>query len=639
MKSTRPAAAAAGLFVILATVAAPAATEAPATARASATAKASAAVAADGDRQALFGDLHVHTRYSFDAYIFNVRATPGDAYRFARGEPIEHPLGYPIRLRGGPLDFYAVTDHATYLGVLDAFGNPDHPLSKTPLADELNSSDMAASIRAFRNVANTLFTGEELPGAIHPDVRRQAWRRIIDAAEAHNVPGRFTTFVAYEYTSNPPYNLHRNVIFRGAEVPELPFAATDSLNPEDLWRWLDEQRARGAEALAIPHNANWSNGTMFADTTFTGGPLDQAYAELRMRNEPLMEITQVKGTSDTHPLLSPNDEWADFEIFADDASGFTLPDYAPETINLRGSYARDALLRGLVMQDRAGFNPYRFGFIGSSDTHNGGAGYEEASYVSKVGIQDGSPVRRGSTPPEGMSWNEYEELPADRKPLPYYVDWSASGLTGVWAAANTRDAIYAALRRKETFGTSGPRIRVRAWAGHGLDSLNLSGRGAAGRLYARAIPMGGELAASEKPVEIYAQASRDARGAWLQRLQVVKGWVEDGEAREKVFDAACSDGLTVDADTHRCPDNGASVDLETCAVDFEHGAAELAAHWTDPEFDASQRAFYYVRVLENPTCRWSTWDALRAGIEPMPGKEPAIQDRAWTSPIWYVPNE
>ena len=634
MTSIRPATAAAGLFVFLATVAASAAAEA------SAAVEASAAAVAAGERQALFGDLHVHTRYSFDAYIFNVRATPEDAYRFARGEPIEHPLGYPIRLRGGPLDFYAVTDHATYLGVLEAFGNPDHPLSKTPLADELNSADVSASRQAFRNVANTLVTGEEVPGTIHPEVRRQAWRRIVDAAEANNVPGRFTTFVAYEYTSNPPYNLHRNVIFRGAEVPELPFAATDSLNPEDLWRWLDEQRIRGAEALAIPHNANWSNGTMFADATFEGDPLDAAYAQLRMRNEPIVEITQVKGTSETHPLLSPNDEWANFEIFADTpGDAYSLAGLLPESISVRGSYARDALLRGLVMQERAGFNPYRFGFIGSSDTHNGGAGYEEASYVSKVGIQDGSPERRGSTPPEGMSWNEYEELPADEKPPPYYADWSASGLTGVWAAANTRDAIYAALRRKDTFGTSGPRIRVRAWAGHGLDSLDLSGRGAAGRLYAEAVSMGGELAASEGPVEIYAQASRDPRSAWLQRLQVVKGWVEDGAAGEKVFDAACSDGLTVDAGTHRCPDNGASVDLETCAVDFERGAAELATHWIDPEFDASRRAFYYVRVLENPTCRWSTWDALRAGVEPMRGKEPVLQERAWTSPIWYVPNE
>ncbi len=220
---------------------------------------------------------------------------------------------------------------------------------------------------------------------------------------------------------------------------------------------------------------------------------------------------------------------------------------------------------------------------------------------------------------------------------PYYADWSASGLTGVWVAANTREAIYAAFRRKETFGTSGPRIRVRAWAGGDLGNLDLDGRGRAGRLYDRAVPMGGELTASDAPVEMFAEASRDPRSAWLQRLQVVKGWVEDGESREKVFDAACSDGLSVDPETHRCPDNGARVDLNTCAEDFERGAAELSAHWIDPEFDPLQRAFYYVRVLENPTCRWSTWDALRAGVEPMPGTEPVIQDRAWTSPIWYDP--
>lgn len=597
-----------------------------------------AATAAAGERQALFGDLHVHTRYSFDAYIFNVRATPEDAYRYARGEPIEHPLGYPIRLRGGPLDFYAVTDHATYLGVLDAFGNVEHPLWATPLARELNATDPATSITAFRKVARTLADGEEMPGASHPDVRRQAWRRIIEAAQAYNDPGRFTTFVAYEYTSNPPYNLHRNIVFKGAEVPDLPFAATDSLNPEDLWRWLDEQRARGAEALAIPHNANWSNGTMFADATYTGDPLDAAYAELRMRNEPLIEITQVKGTSDTHPLLSPNDEWANHEIFADTPSGYTLPGLALESIALRGSYARDALLRGLAMQERSGFNPYRFGFIGSSDTHNAGAAYREENHFGKVGIQDGSPVGRGSTPPTGMTWQAYRELPADSKPAPYYADWSASGLAGVWAEENTRDAIYGAFRRKETFATTGPRIRVRAWAGQGLGSLNLSAPGAARRLYREAVPMGGELSATQGPVEVFAQATRDPQGAWLQRLQVVKGWVENGEAREQVFDTACSDGLKVDPESHRCPDNGAAVNTGTCALDIEHGDVELAAHWVDPEFDPSQRAFYYVRVLENPTCRWSTWDALRAGIEPMPGKPAVIQERAWTSPVWYLPN-
>ncbi len=591
------------------------------------------------ERQALFGDLHVHTRYSFDAYIFNVRANPDDAYRYAKGEPLKHAYGYPIRLRGAPLDFYAVTDHATYLGVMDAFGDSTDPLSNSSLASELISSNPEIFGPAFQRMAGTLISGEEIEGARHPDVRRRTWARIIEAAERHNDPGKFTTFVGYEFTSNPPFNLHRNVIFKDANVPELPFAATDSLNPEDLWRWMDIQRERGIEALAIPHNSNWSNGLMFQDTTFEGGAMDAAYAELRMRNEPLVEITQVKGTSDTHPLLSPNDEWADYEIFADTPGAFlAAANRNTVEVSLKGSYVRDALLTGLQLQDGQGFNPYRFGIIGSSDTHNGGGPYEEEFFYSKVGVQDGLPARRGSTPPDGMSWVQYEDVPDERKPSAFLADWSASGLVGVWAMENNREEIYAAFRRKETFATSGTRIKVRMWAGYELDEIDLQGSHAAARLYESAEPMGGDLGSSDKPVQIVAQAIRDPQSAWLQRMQIIKGWVEAGESKEKVFDIACSDGLSVDTQTHRCPSNGARIDVTNCDLDIEHGDAELKALWTDPEFDPKQRAFYYVRVLENPTCRWSTWDALRAGIEPMADKESIIQERAWTSPVWYMPS-
>ena len=594
------------------------------------------AVAAE--RRAMFGDLHVHTRYSFDAYIFNVRATPDDAYRYAKGEPLKHAYGFPIRLRGGPLDFYAVTDHATYLGVMNAFGDPNNPLSETPLAKELISTDPAIFGPAFQKMAGTLISGIEVEGASHANIRQATWARIVEAAQAHYEPGKFTTFVGYEFTSNPPYNLHRNVIFKGSDVPALPFAGTDSLNPEDLWRWMDQQRAQGRELLAIPHNSNWSNGTMYARTTFEGKPLDEAYAKLRMRNEPLVEITQVKGTSDTHPLLSPNDEWADYELFADTPGAF-LGNSGPVAINLHGSYVRDALLTGLQLESSQGFNPYRFGIIGSSDTHNGGAPYEEEFFYSKVGVQDGLPQRRGSTPPTGMSWVEYEDVPDERKPSAYLTDWSASGLAGVWAEENNREEIYSAFRRKETFATSGTRIKVRMWAGTDLDQLDLTGIDAANQLYDNAIAMGGDLPASNKPLQIAAEAIRDPNSAWLQRLQIVKGWIVDGQAKEKVFDVACSDGLAVDADTHRCPDNGAKVDLRTCDLDPRHGDTHLKTLWSDPEFDPQAKAFYYVRVLENPTCRWSTWDALRAGIEPMANKEAIIQERAWTSPVWYVPSE
>ncbi len=592
------------------------------------------------ERQALFGDLHVHTRYSFDAYIFNVRATPDDAYNYAKGAPLKHAYGYPIRLRGAPLDFMAVTDHAMYMGVLNAMGNPEHRLSQTELAQQLISDNLAEVFTAFRQVARSVVTGEADPRLEHLDVIQETWQEEIAAAERHNQPGTFTTFVAYEYTPSPPFNLHRNVVFKTAEAPKKPFAATDSVNPEDLWDWLDENRENGIEAMAIPHNANWSNGLMFQRTTFEGDPLDKAYAEQRLRNEPIVEITQVKGTSDTHPLLSPNDEWADFEIFADTPLALNLAGADQEIkISLQGSYVREAYLKGLEFEENEGFNPYRFGLIGSSDTHNAGAPYEEEHFYSKTGVNDGLPERRGSVPPEGVAdWESYAELPADQKPQPYLGDWSASGLAGVWAEENTRDSIYDALRRKETFATSGTRIRVRFFAGYGLDAVDHEAAEAVSAYYTSGVPMGADLLAERRGAPTFvAWATRDPQSAWLQRLQIVKGWIEDGESREQVFDVACSDGGKPDPQTHRCPSNAARVDLGTCEPDFTKGDAELHSVWQDPTFDAAQRAFYYVRVLENPTCRWSTWDALRAGISPNPAMPVTLQERAWSSPIWVLP--
>ncbi len=586
-------------------------------------------------RQAYFGDLHVHTQYSFDAYIFNVRATPEDAYRFASGEPIEHALGFPLRLRGAPLDFMAVTDHATYLGVLSAMGDPDHALSRTEIAKQLISRDPAVYLPAFRGVAASIITGKSDPALQHEDVMRDTWQKVKDAADAHYAPGRFTTFVGYEYTSNQPYNLHRNVIFRGEGAPGRPFAATDSVDPEDLWRWMDGLRASGVESLAIPHNSNWSNGIMFQRTAFDGRPIDAQYAALRARNEPIVEISQVKGTSETHPLLSPNDEWADFELFGDKPAVYAaLQGETDPKINVRGGYVRDALLTGLELEQTQGFNPYRLGFIGSSDTHNGGATYDEDVYVSKTGVNDGSPERRGSVPAEGVKdWATFAEMAANEKPAPYLTEWGASGLAGVWAEQNSRESIYDALRRKEVFATSGPRIRVRFFGG--FDLLESDG---IADLYAHGVPMGGDLLGrgSAAPV-FFAEALRDPNGAWLDRLQIIKGWIENGNPREVVFDVACSDGVAPTAD-HRCPDNGAGVDLATCESAYDKGDVALATFWRDPEFDAKQRAFYYVRVIENPTCRWSTWDALRAGIAPRPGLPKTIAERAWSSPIWYTPN-
>ena len=554
-------------------------------------------------RNAYFGDLHVHTKYSADAYRFGARTGPDAAYAYAKGAPLRHPAGQTIRMRGAPLDFMAVTDHAEYLGNVVAIDDPVNPMSDSELADAYS---------VFNRAINA---GEFDPGPWQESIRRDAWQRTIEAAERHYAPGRFTTFVGYEYTSAPDGMLHRNVIFKGARVPDLPFAAYDSLNPEDLWAWLERLRTQGIEALAIPHNPNSSRGNFFQTTTFAGEPMDAAYAQLRMRNEPIVEMTQIKGTSETHPLLSPNDEWANFEV----------RDRSIDEI--KGSYVRDALLTGFELQHSQGFNPYRFGFIGSSDTHNTGAAYEERTYHGKIGILDGLPEWRFTIPNKDNP--ELNRLPGITTTG---FDWSASGLAAVWAEANTREAIYAALRRKETFATSGTRIRVKFFAGYDLDAADAS------RLYATGVPMGGDLEARPDGAPLFfAWALRDPSSAWLQRLQVVKGWLEDGTRRERVYDIACGDGLEPSPDSHRCPDNEASVDLATCDFDFDKGDVELKAVWKDPDFDPNERAFYYVRALENPTCRWSTWDANRLGLPLREEKEPTLQERAWTSPIWILP--
>lgn len=586
-----------------------------------------AAVQRNPLRNAYFGDLHVHTQLSFDAYLFGTRRTPDDAYEFAKGAAIEHASGLKMQLNK-PLDFLAVADHAFLLGMMRNMADPDSPYVDHPVAEAVRGATSAqGSGAAFQAVLGYLQAVQNEGRDNDLDdrgVMRSAWQKVIEAAERHNDPGNFTAFIGYEYTSSGPelQNLHRNVIFRGSDVPAQPFSRFDSLNPEDLWVWMDNQRANGMEALAIPHNSNGSDGWMFQTTNWAGEPIDAAYADTRMRNEPLVESTQVKGTSDTHPLLSPNDEWANFEIMP-------LRVASNLASQPQGSYVREAYLNGLLMEAERGANPYRFGVIGSSDTHNAAGSFEEDNYWSKTGLTDIEPHQRGSVP-----------LPDSPPDDPQYADgasqyWGASGLAGVWAESNTREDIYDAFRRKETFATSGPHIQVRFFAGYGLDEDLLDAHDNIARAYQEGVPMGSDLVTrAEGSPQFFLWAARDADSVALQRLQIIKGWLEDGTAREAVIDVACSDGGAVDPQTRRCPDNGASVDLTSCAVTPDTGASELMTLWQDPDFDPSQRAFYYVRVLENPKCRWSTWDAIRAGAAPRPDLPATIQDRAWSSPIW-----
>jgi len=605
-------------------------------------------------RQALFGDLHIHTRYSFDAFAFGTLATPSDAYRFAKGEAIRHPAGFEMQLPA-PLDFYGVTDHAMFMGVVPAAADTSTEFSKLPMAEPFHNLNRAENLTTASNADRGQRFSTFIPNVVAglqdgsisvdmlQDITRSAWQDSIAAAEAHNDPGTFTTFVAYEYTSSTDErgNLHRNVVFRsGDRVPEIPFSRFHSQNPEGLWRWMDELRAQGIDSVAIPHNSNGSNGAMFMLTDWAGEPMDSDYAGLRMRNEPLVEVTQVKGTSDTHPLLSPNDEWADFEI---------MPYRVATTLHSEenGSYVRQAYLRGLKMESEMGANPYKFGLIGSSDTHNAAGSFEEDNFFSKVGLLDATPDLRGSTPvPEEQAANDDDGLQQRFKEVDGQIFrdgqqqfWGASGLAGVWAEENTRDSIFDAFRRKETFATSGPRLRVRFFAGYDFPA-DLTGREDwVDTAYAGGVTMGGDLYEQNGQAPRFAVwAARDATSAPLQRLQVIKGALLDGEMVETVYDVACSDGGSVDPNTHRCPDNGARVDLATCEYPADVGAGELAAVWEDPDFNPAERAFYYVRALENPTCRWSTWDAIRNGTRPRADLPATIQERVWSSPIWYVPD-
>ncbi|VAW04087.1 FIG00801583: hypothetical protein [hydrothermal vent metagenome] len=590
------------------------------------------------NRNVYFGDLHIHTRNSFDAYIFNVRTTPDDAYKFGMGEGIKHPAGYALKLEGPALDFMAVTDHAAYLGHLPEMDKEGTRLSKLDMAKAMFSTDPDEIVKAFSVIGGSVRDGTKMDGVYDPKIIDSVWKATVDAAEKYNNPGKFTTFAAYEYTATRVTrgkgggfaggNLHRNVVFRGS-APGMPFGTLESTNPEDLWTWMDEQRTAGNDVLAIPHNSNVSDGEMFKMETYNGEQLTKTYADKRMRNEPIAEITQVKGTSETHPLLSPNDEWADFGIY-----DYLLSSQI-KSKTVSGDYVRQAYGNGLLLKGEGKGNPFRFGLIGSSDTHVAGGSFDEKNFWSKIGIVDATPEARGSIPPGGKkSW---EGVSVDPNAANWFSRWGASGYAAVWAEENTREAIFDAMRRKETYATTGTRIKLRFFGGFGFTEAMLDDPEMVSKAYSTGVPMGGDLIGQGNVPGFIVWAMRDAMSAPLQRVQVVKVWTDGGKANEKVFDVACSDGGTVDPKTYRCPDNGAKVNLTDCSISQDKGAPELKTFWTDPEFNGSQRASYYVRVLENPVCRWSTWDALRAKVPPNPALQKTIQERAWSSPIWYVP--
>ena len=631
------------------------------------------------NRNPYYGDLHVHTKYSFDAYVFGVTASPDDAYRYAKGEAIMHPLGYEMKLRE-PLDFYSVTDHGFYMGMIQAFADTSTDISKLDFAKPFHNLNREDNLTVESAGERSNIFSSILGAAIvqpypdwHPkiikawlsrnvqaalksfdyDIHKSAWADVARSANEHNDPGNFTTFIGYEFTTSTNIeggNLHRNVIFESSKASIRPWTRIDSLNPEDLWTWQDLLRDKGIDTISMPHNSNGSNGQMFEMESFKGDAIDILYSEKRMRNEPIVEVTQVKGTSETHPLLSPDDDWADFEIM-DVRVGSRPPTYSKPS----GGYVREAYLNGLTLEFTKQGNPYKFGLIGSSDTHTGAGAFDESDYWSKVGLLDGDPENRGSVPLTEENVDRLKEyMAAFNQPISTikldqgeyantgFTQWGASGLAVAWAEENTRESIFQAFKRKETFATTGSRIAVRFFGGYDLSSIDLNSDSLVSQAYQKGVTMGGDLLNdNNKTPEFIVWAQRDKNGAPLQRIQIIKGWMDSNSGRpsEYVYDVACSDGLSVDPLTNRCPDNGARVNISDCSISKNVGSTELKTIWKDPDFNPLDKSFYYVRVLENPTCRWSTWDAIKRGFKPREDLHETIQERAWSSPIWYSPNE
>ncbi|NMM48276.1 DUF3604 domain-containing protein [Marinigracilibium pacificum] len=579
-------------------------------------------------KDAYFGNVHIHTSYSFDGYTNKCPTNPEDAYRWAKGEAIPGGGGGGDLQINEPLDFYAVSDHAEWMGMFKQMENPESPLSKLDFAKRVTSEDPAVSFQAFADFLYDFSTGGELskePLFSDPEIMKSVWAEIVKTADEHYEPGKFTTFPAFEWSSNPnTRNLHRVVVFENSEnIPDLAFSTNDSDKPEDLWKWMEGCRANGATLLAIPHNANASDGLMFSLRDSEGNPLSMAYSEMRMKNEPLYEISQIKGTSEVHPDLSPNDEFAGFELW-----DYTLAATAERPTNRKGSYFRQALLDGIEIEKNGNGNPFKYGVIGDSDGHNSAASVEEDNYTGKFATEN-SPAHRINGP-EGFSEKNKQQL----------REFSSGGLAGVWAESNTREAIFEAMMRKETFGTSGTRMKVRLFGGYDFPDNLFENTNWVKSAYEGGIPMGSTLPASQgKAPTLVIHAIKDANGANLDRIQVIKGWVDkNGKQMEKIYNVVVSDDRTIDSNGSVDP-VGNTVNVAEASYSNSIGDPELKTVWTDPDFDPSLSAFYYVRVLEIPTPRWSTYDAKTLGIEPRDDLPVTIQERGWSSPIWYTPSK
>ena len=584
----------------------------------------------DFPNQVFWGDTHLHTAVSVDAGTMN-RVGQADAFRFARGEEITTTHGLRARL-SRPLDFLIVTDHAEMYGLMPQLLSGDPDILGTEMGqrwyDMLTTGDRDEIFAAAMEIVASL-SQDELP-IDNPAAARKAWEAYTELADSYNDPGRFSAIIGYEWTAIGGFNLHRNVVFRGdGEVARKtnPFSQFDSKNPEDLWRALDDfSKENGAEVLAIPHNGNLSNGRMFSVKNFDGSPLNKELAELRARMEPIIEATQIKGDSEAHPFLSPNDEFADYETW--DAANLDGSELKEQSM-LQYEYTREALKTGLKLEQSLGVNPYRFGMIGSTDSHTSLAAVEEENFFGK----------HSGVEPEPQRW-EHTVISSPLDPDLTIMGWqqAASGYAGVWATENTREAIFDAMRRKEVYATTGPRMTVRFFGGWSFTGEDIQNRVPAYTGYEKGVPMGGELGkAAAKAPSFMVAAAKDPFSGNLDRIQIVKGWLdEQGETHEKVHDVAWSDGRKPGSDG-KLPPVGNTVNVDKATWVNSIGEPELIAVWQDPDFDKSESAFYYARVIEIPTPRWTAYEAKRFGVEMDAVVPMTTQERAYTSPIWYTP--
>ena len=599
-----------------------------------------------------WGDTHLHTSYSPDAYLMQNRsADPDTAYRYAKGYPVVHPY-HKARIQiGTPLDFLVVSDHGEFMGVVPMVLQGDPRVANTETGKRY--AQMAAEGRELEVFGELIAQVNKIvpadPNLNNPEINASVWGEIMDAADRHNEPGEFTAFMGWEWSSTPQgQNLHRVLIMKGSKANGekfIPYTSLDSDKPEDLWAWLEKTSAEsGADFLAIPHNSNISGGLMFPLVDSNGEGVDQAYSKLRMRWEPVVEMTQIKGDSETHPRLSPNDEFADYEtyehliavegveapsMFSDGFLGTLSPEdravieAQEKRIVENGDYVRTALLRGLVLDNRGRGNPYKFGMIGSTDSHTAMASAEEDNFHGKMAIDSTPGTKKEDIIPGTPGW-----------------DMGAAGLAAVWAPENTRDALFDAMKRKEVYATTGPRIELRFFGGFDYTASDASLNNLAETGYAKGVPMGGDLSAAPegKAPSFLIRAVKDPVGANLDRIQVVKGWLDDeGMPQEKVFNVALADGRVVGSDG-KAPPVGNTVDISTGNYTNSIGDPELMVVWSDPEFDAAKASFYYVRVLQIPTPRHTLFDAIALGIPvEETGNPAAIQERAYSSPIWYTP--